>query len=29
MYVYLQLILSVVWQKPTEHGKATVLQFKK
>ena len=27
-YVYLWLIHAVVWQKPTQHCKATILQFK-
>ena len=27
-YVYLRLIHVVVWQKPTEHSKAIILQFK-
>ena len=29
MSVYLQLIHVVVWQKPTQHCKATILQLKK
>ena len=27
-YVYLMLIHVVVWQKPTQHGKAVILQLK-
>jgi len=29
IYVYLQLIHIVVWQKPTQHCEAVMLQFKK
>ena len=29
IYVYLWLIHTVVWQKPTQHCKAMILQFKK
>ena len=28
-YVYLRLIHAVIWQKPTQHCKAIILQLKK